>query len=100
MRWRPKPDGLAFWTKRRLECLDRDHFRCRRCPAQATDAAHVAPLGMGGSRYDPEDPRNRLSNLVSLCRGCHSLLELGKWRWEEIGVWPSPASLRRKALAA
>jgi 5-methylcytosine-specific restriction endonuclease McrA len=100
LRWRPKSEGLAFWTKRRLECLHRDRFRCRRCPAHATDAAHVVPLGMGGSRYDPSDPRNRLSNLVSLCRGCHTLLELGTWRWEEIGLRPSPALLRRYPRAA
>ena len=100
LRWRPKSEGLAFWTKRRLECLRRDSFRCRRCPGQATDAAHVVALGMGASRYNPSDPRNRLSNLASLCRGCHSLIEMRKWSWEEIGVRPSPALLRRHPLAA
>lgn len=49
---------------------------------------------MGSSRYDEDDPRNRLSNLVSLCRPCHVGRDLGEWAWEEIGVRPSPALLR------
>lgn len=53
----------------------RANGRCERCAAPIVttgEVHHRIPRGMGGSR----DPRiNRASNLVAICRTCHSWVE-------------------------
>lgn len=76
--WRPQVEGEAFWSIVRELVLERAGGRCQstayghRCTDPATDVDHIIPLGMGGSRYDPLNERNRASNLQALCRDCHS----------------------------
>ena len=91
----PAADGAAFWRRQALACKERDDWRCRRC-GDATQpvlaAAHVVPLGIGGSRYKANDPRNALDNLKTLCFPCHALKdEQHGWTWASIGVTPDPA---------
>lgn len=69
------------WHERRAECIIRDGGRCRRCgvsePAYlketglGLDAHHVAPFG----EFDGHEEANELSNLITLCRSCHSHME-------------------------
>lgn len=73
--WQPTYKQRKFWEKQRDAALDRDGGWCQECwpdrAVYATDVHHIRSLGMGGSRYDPENPLNNLENLVSLCRPCH-----------------------------
>lgn len=64
------------WKEIRKKARKRDNFTCRRCGikerelGQKLDVHHIVPLNEGG--------RNDLSNLVTLCRSCHSLVEQNK----------------------
>lgn len=55
------------WNATRREVLQRDGFRCVACRSDvpaSCDIHHLLPRSMGGS--------DELSNLVSLCDGCHA----------------------------
>ena len=53
------------WAVVRLQVLDRDGRRCRRCgKAGRLEVHHVQALEHGGRPYD-------LDNLISWCRSCH-----------------------------
>src|SRR5262249_19486202 len=56
------------WREIRVQILNRDNFRCVSCstPVKSEDADihHLLPKSMGGS--------DDLSNLVTLCDGCHA----------------------------
>lgn len=55
------------WEAVRLEVLDRDGWRCRRCgAARRLEVDHVIPLHVD-PRQDPYDP----AGLQALCRRCH-----------------------------
>lgn len=75
LRWRPDPEGLAFWRERSLQAFLRDGGTCQDCGKKVSRSeAHVhhkKPLGMGGSRYKPKDKRNEVWNLTTLCGLCH-----------------------------
>ncbi|MGI6852065.1 RecQ family ATP-dependent DNA helicase [Mesorhizobium sp. 1B3] len=57
------------WQDTRLLVLKRDNFRCVSCstPAKSAEADihHLLPRSMGGT--------DELSNLVTLCDGCHAI---------------------------
>lgn len=74
--WRPSEEGLRFWHTRRLEVIARDGWCI--CGAVGTDVAHIRALGIGRSRYNPDEPLNALSNLRLLCRACHANEEAGR----------------------
>jgi len=72
-----------------LDVLDRDHYRCRVCGAEAKNRKgihHVLFLSQGGS--------DTLRNMVLLCLKCHDgfhglakytgEIRDGKFRWEPI----------------
>lgn len=56
----------AAWRKKADACLERDGFVCQVCGGRATDVHHLTY-----DRFGHED----LSDLVSLCRKCHSKAE-------------------------
>ena len=52
------------WARIRRQVLDRDGWRCRACGRPGRlEVDHVLPLERGGT--------NDLSNLQTLCPGCH-----------------------------
>lgn len=55
------------WDEIRQKVLTRDSYKCGNCE-QANDlhVHHIIPLSRGGS--------NRITNLITLCKKCHSLL--------------------------
>ena len=56
--------GIPGWEKIRLTALNRDQWRCRECgKAGRLEVHHVIRLKDGGT--------NDLSNLLTLCVGCH-----------------------------
>lgn len=57
------------WRKRRYECLERDNFTCTRCgnDSRQLHAHHIKRRTEGGS--------DDLSNLITLCRVCHRIVE-------------------------
>lgn len=54
----------AAWRALRAQVL-REEPTCRLCPAVSVDVHHIVPIARGGERLDR-------SNLMSLCRACHS----------------------------
>lgn len=76
-RWKPDPEGLAFWQERRLQVYLRDGGTCQDCGGKVSRSEahihHIRRLGMGGSRYNPKDKRNEVWNLTTLCKSCHKL---------------------------
>lgn len=59
------------WDERRNLVIDRDGERCKRCSSwQNLHLHHKVPLSKGGT--------NEISNLVLLCRKCHSKQHGGK----------------------
>lgn len=56
----------------RNDCLDRDNHICLNCGATANQAHHIVPLSLGGNDI--------LSNLASLCEGCHEMVHGTKLR--------------------
>ena len=55
------------WEQLRRQSLERDGYRCRRCGKRPRklDVHHIIPWGVAQSHKD----------LVTLCSGCHLLLE-------------------------
>ena len=55
-----------LWNQARTKAKDRDGWRCVKCgKAGRLEVDHIQPLCDGGGKvYD-------LSNLQTLCRGCH-----------------------------
>lgn len=57
--------GTRRWAAARRAVLDRDGWRCTRCGrAGRLEVDHIQPLASGGAPF-------ALSNLRTLCRGCH-----------------------------
>ena len=54
----------ARWQRVRLQVLERDKWRCRRCNGFAFEVHHVKPIAEDGDAFDD-------SNLEARCRGCH-----------------------------
>ena len=53
------------WRSVRLQVLERDGWRCRKCGRYGKiEVDHVKPIKRGGAVYAME-------NLQCLCRGCH-----------------------------
>jgi ATP-dependent DNA helicase RecQ len=63
-----QPIATDPWRETRLQVLKRDNYRCVSCstPVKSADADvhHLLPRSMGGT--------DELSNLVTLCDGCHA----------------------------
>jgi 5-methylcytosine-specific restriction enzyme A len=60
-----KARGRHAWRVARTAARQRDGQRCRQCgSSKALAVHHVTPISEGGERY-------ALSNLITLCRGCH-----------------------------
>jgi 5-methylcytosine-specific restriction endonuclease McrA len=57
------PGQRRIYPLLRFAILDRDHFLCRYCGAEATEVDHVCPWTRGG----PTLP----FNLVAACRSCN-----------------------------
>ena len=63
--------------------LDRDSWRCQKCgKAGRLECDHRVPMDAGGAVYD-------LTNLQTLCRGCH----ISKTRLEQGGKEAPPEVL-------
>lgn len=60
--------GTSAWEETRSQVLQRDEFRCVSCAenlaSRDADIHHLLPRSMGGT--------DELSNLVTLCDGCHA----------------------------
>jgi 5-methylcytosine-specific restriction endonuclease McrA len=53
------------WNKRKIECFERDDWKCKDCGATFDlDAHHLTRRSKGGS--------DDLDNLLTLCRFCHN----------------------------
>ena len=94
----------AFWKKRSREVHDLQRGICGMCMRGMCrlSAAHIDGLGRRGSRFDPSNPLNEITNLVGLCEfrpgyptGCHAAfdaksreerLELGPWMKEQVAM--------------
>lgn len=63
-----QPIATDRWREMRLQVLKRDSYRCVSCstPVKSSEADihHLLPRSMGGT--------DELSNLVTLCDGCHA----------------------------
>jgi len=68
------------WHKQREKALERDGYRCQICKKKVGKRSrdygvhHITPYREYGSDYERA---NRLSNLITLCRHCHPLVEHG-----------------------
>ena len=51
---------------------EQDFIPCENCGQRAVDVHHIDPRGMGG---DPTGSKDRIDNLVGLCRNCHNKAE-------------------------
>ncbi|MER8748086.1 HNH endonuclease [Mesorhizobium sp. M1050] len=64
-----QPIATGSWQEIRLQVLKRDNYRCVSCstPVKSAEADvhHLLPRSMGGT--------DELSNLVTLCDGCHAV---------------------------
>lgn len=76
--------GRRVWTETRKDVLARDGGRCVGCGMAATDVHHRIPRGSGGSSR-PEIAFG-MSNLISLCRNCHSWTESNRDQARENGL--------------
>ncbi len=100
---RRREGGEAFWRKQCRKVRKRDEGLCvpcrfgkvsnpyfgpspsgdrewsRRVPMSEVD--HILNLGVGGSRFNPKDPRNNMENLQAICRPCHEDKHAGAGRW-------------------
>ena len=76
MKRKLNPDRRT-WDALRLRVLTRDKRTCQSCGRRGArfEVDHIKPISAGGAMYD-------LSNLQSLCRGCH----IEKTRIENRGV--------------
>jgi len=69
------------WLNQRRLALNRDGYTCQRCGAtgndltRALDVHHIRPFREFGLERHIE--ANDLANLVSLCRSCHFIVEVG-----------------------
>lgn len=61
--------SLPFWHKLRKECFERDGYECKRCGTteKILHAHHIISRRAHGPDV--------LSNLISLCVSCHSIVE-------------------------
>ncbi len=67
------------WPQMRQRARERDGYRCRHCgaperPDREHDVHHLRPFREFGYRPGENDhylAANQLSNLITLCRGCH-----------------------------
>ena len=67
--------------------LERDRYRCRTCRAKAPAVGGLADLEVHHADRDPDDvDEHDLSNLLTLCRSCHS--------WFHKRSTPSDAPIR------
>ena len=82
------------WDFQRRKALERDHYACKKCGKTRKEdiiqVHHIMPFG----EYGLENYReaNKLINLISLCNGCHSIVE-----WNET-VPPSHQRLAQKGI--
>jgi len=71
------------WIEQRRKIRQRDNYRCQSCGihedeyGQELSVHHITPV----REFEQVEQANELSNLVSLCRSCHS-------KWEGIPVAP------------
>jgi hypothetical protein len=58
------------WQKKRLEVLNRDDFKCQKCGDVETE------LNVHHIKYSTNEPWDEpASNLITLCKDCHSIIE-------------------------
>lgn len=84
--------GVSFpygkeWREKRSRAIERDDGECRACgisqethreqEGRGLDVHHIRPARL----FDEDEEANRLGNLVTLCRSCHT-------RWEGLPVVP------------
>jgi len=60
-----------YWKLVRQAALGRDCFKCFRCGSQADQVHHLCYSFIGEDHLHPE-------TLVSVCRGCHGVVEYGR----------------------
>lgn len=82
-RWQggPEPYYGPNWRSQRRNARRRDGYRCRNCGVSEDqlgcqlDVHHIRPFRNFG--LELYDEANKLSNLISLCKGCHALATNG-----------------------
>ena len=69
---------------------------CERCWCQhRTDVHHCTPRGIGG---DPKRTKDVITNLVGLCRACHTAVESDRVKNEEITEWAGKLEERKAKI--
>lgn len=58
--------------KNALKCFERDNFTCQKCGKQAKTIREILQFIPHRINFNEKD--NRLENLLTLCRSCHSVL--------------------------
>lgn len=67
------------WYKIRQQVLERDEYRCQNCGiscdemGREPDVHHIIPV----REFENPQRAHTLDNLISLCRSCHRLAEIG-----------------------
>jgi hypothetical protein len=76
------------WRKVRRKVIQRDGRECQKCGANESESPfslevhHIVPF----REFDDSDQANKLKNLVTLCKSCHSLVENSKVGCPEVDV--------------
>ena len=88
------------WEEAKRQALLRDYHRCQYCGQHdGLDVHHRRARGMGGTQT-----KDRLSNLVTLCRRCHDHIEAYPDQARALGYrldWDQdPATSQIKAMTA
>lgn len=69
------------WQKKRLEILQRDNFKCTKCGDSETEL-QIHHLKYNGEPWDAPN-----SNLITVCKHCHFIIEDAKKHdFEIIGI--------------
>jgi len=81
----PAPYGRGWTEPKRRKVRERDDYECQSARCSMTQAEHIDEYGQKlhvhhlHKARDIDDPeeRNKMDNLITLCRDCHA-------RWEKI----------------
>ncbi|WP_317176023.1 homing endonuclease associated repeat-containing protein [Halomontanus rarus] len=91
----------ANWPHQRDKRIEVDQYECRNCGCSQNEHynkyeqdLHVHHINKF-NKFDSHQKANRLENLITLCRNCHSKLE-GKPKSQIISLWPEVYSVENE----